>query len=108
MTKASSFLLRALLPLAFPEGLFPVPEVAVLGLVFPPTGFPEGLDAFGATSSQKPPPPTDKIHCHRNWSNRKLHKEISSSSSSSKKILQIVLQVKTTLAYSIILQTVRL
>jgi hypothetical protein len=56
MTKASSFLLRVLLPLVFPEGLFPVPEVAKPGFAFPPTGFPEDLGAVGATSSQKPAP----------------------------------------------------
>jgi hypothetical protein len=66
MTKASSFLLRVLLPLTFPEGLFPVPEVAKPGFAFPPTDFPEGLGALGATSSQKPTTPMkNEMHCHR-------------------------------------------
>jgi hypothetical protein len=59
MTKASSFLLRVLFPLAFPEELFPVPEVAAPALAFTPTDFPEGLGALGATSSQKPTTPIE-------------------------------------------------
>jgi hypothetical protein len=66
MTKASSFLLRVLLPLAFPEELFPTAEMAAPTLVFPPTDFPDGLGALGATSSQKPTTPFETKSTVRN------------------------------------------
>jgi hypothetical protein len=67
MTKASSFLLRVLLPLVFPEELFPVAEEAAQALAFPPMDFPNGFGALGATSSQKPTPDQTKPTITENY-----------------------------------------